>query len=376
MKILKKLLPVVIISAGLFILVFMTMLRPEPEKEEREILLPVVKTKTYSPQNIKMDVEGSGVVRSSLSIDIVSQVGGTITSVSPDMKDGGFFKKGEVLFRIDPREYKLRVQSAQAEVKRQKLALAKEKAESELAKKEWESFNKNSDSTPSDLVLRTPQLESAKSAFESAVASLKLAELNLEKTVIRAPFTGRVLTRFTGKGQFVGPGTNLASIYSQEVMEVVVSVEDKKLRWLDLNNKKPPVAEVSGFFSGKKGEWIGKVKRVAAKLDERNRLPRIIIEIPDSYNTDNPPLIPNMFVQVKMEGIEIENSFLMPEKHIHNKSLYIEKEGLLEIRNIEISAFLGENAVITGGLEENESIVVSPLSNPVNGMKVKRDGVR
>ncbi len=376
MKILKKLLPVVIISAGLFILVFMTMLRPEPEKEEREILLPVVKTKTYSPQNIKMDVEGSGVVRSSLSIDIVSQVGGTITSVSPDMKDGGFFKKGEVLFRIDPREYKLRVQSAQAEVKRQELALAKEKAESELAKKEWESFNKNSDSTPSDLVLRTPQLESAKSAFESAVASLKLAELNLEKTVIRAPFRGRVLTRFTGKGQFVGPGTNLASIYSQEVMEVVVSVEDKKLRWLDLNNKKPPVAEVSGFFSGKKGKWIGKVKRVAAKLDERNRLPRIIIEIRDSYNTDNPPLIPNMFVQVKMEGIEIENSFLMPEKHIHNKSLYIEKEGLLEIRNIEISAFLGENAVITRGLEENENIVVSPLSNPVNGMKVKRDGVR
>jgi RND family efflux transporter MFP subunit len=375
MKILKKILPFLIIFAGLFLLVFMTMLRPKPEKEEREILLPIVKTTVYSPQNIKMDVEGSGVVRSSLSINLVSQVGGTITTVSSNMKEGGFFKKGEVLFQIDLREYELRVQSAQAEVKRQELALAKEEAESELARKEWESFNKNNNSTPSDLVLRTPQLESARSSLEAAVASLKLAELNLERTVIRAPFTGRVATRFTGKGQFVGAGTNLASVYSQEVMEVVVSIEDNRLRWLDLNNKKSPVATVSGSFSGKESEWIGKVKRVAAQLDERNRLPRIIIEVPEPYKTDNPPLIPNMFVQVKMEGIEIENSFLVPEKHIHDKSLYIEKDGLLEIRKIETSGFLGENAVITEGLKENEKVVISPLSNPVNGMKVKGEEI-
>ncbi len=370
MKILKKFLPLLIVLAGLFLLIFMTMLRPKPEKEEREILLPIVKTTSYLPQNIKMDVEGSGVVRSSLSINLVSQVGGTITAVSSNMKEGGFFKKGEVLFRIDRREYELRVQSAKAEVKRQELALAKEEAESELARKEWESFNKNSGAAPSDLVLRTPQLESARSALEAAVASLRLAELNLERTVIRAPFTGRVTTRFTGRGQFVGAGTTLAAIYSQEVMEVVVSIEDNRLQWLDLNSKKPPVAKVSGFFSGKESEWTGKVKRVAAQLDERNRLPRIIIEVPDPYKTDNPPLIPNMFVQVKMEGVEIKNSFLIPGKHIHDKSLYIEKEGLLEIRKVEISGFIGGNAVITGGLKENESVVVSPLSNPVNGMKV------
>jgi len=194
------------------------------------------------------------------------------------------------------------------------------------------------------------------------------------------PFTiheipGISVARFAGKGQFVGPGTNLASVYSQEVMEVVVSVEDNKVRWLDLNKKKPPVATVSGSFSGKESKWIGKVKRVAAQLDERNRLPRIIIEIPDSYKTDNPPLIPNMFVQVKMEGIEIENSFLIPEKYIHDKNIYIEKDGLLEIRKIEVSAFIGENTVITGGLKENEKVVVSPLSNPVNGMKVKGEEI-
>ena len=245
MKIIRKFLPVVIVLSGLALLVFLTMLRPKPQKEEKIELVPIVSVQNFERTNVKMDVSGTGSVKSSLSINLVAQVPGTIVEVSKNMKDGGAFKKGEILFQIEKREYELRVQSAQAEVKRQELNLAKEESESGIAKQEWADFNKNNpDSRPNDLALRIPQLETAKAALESAIASLELAKLNLERTTITAPFSGRVVTRNSGAGQFAGAGSVLASIYSTEVMEVTVPVEDKTLKWLEITDKSHPKATV------------------------------------------------------------------------------------------------------------------------------------
>jgi multidrug efflux pump subunit AcrA (membrane-fusion protein) len=143
MKIVKKLLPFVIVLAGLILVVFMTMMRPKPEKEEKKVIVPFVETGEFVSGPVEMDVEATGTVKALNSVNVVSQVQGKVVTVSKNMKTGGFFKKGEVLFSIDPREYELRVQAAQAEVKRQELNLAREEADAQVAKNEWESFSKN-----------------------------------------------------------------------------------------------------------------------------------------------------------------------------------------------------------------------------------------
>lgn len=367
MKIIRKFLPVVIVLSGLAILVFLTMLRPKPQKEEKIELVPIVSVQNFERTNVQMDVSGTGSVKSSLSINLVAQVPGTIVEVSKNMKDGGTFKKGEVLFQIDKREYELRVQSAQAEVKRQELNLAKEESESGIAKQEWADFNKNNpDARPNDLALRIPQLETAKAALESAIASLELAKLNLERTTITAPFSGRVVTRSSGAGQFAGAGSVLASIYSTEVMEVTVSVEDKMLKWIEVTEKNHPKALITADLQGKKQNWSGVVKRVSAELDSRNRLPKLIIEV---YKNEG--LVPNMFVEVSIDGKEFENVFSVPLKYVYDSRLLIEKNGVLEIRPVLIEGISGENGVIKDGLSKDDLVITTPIRNAVNGMKIK-----
>lgn len=367
MKIIKKFLPVLIIILGLVLLVLLTVMRPKPLKEARKELVPVVAVQNFEKMNVRMDVTGTGSVRSSLSVNLVAQVPGTIVAVSKNMKEGGTFKKGETLFQIDKREYELRVQSAQAEVKRQELNLAKEESESEIAKQEWKNFNKNNpDATPNDLALRIPQLETAKAALDAATASLELAKLNLERTTVTAPFSGRVVTRNAGTGQFTGSGTVLASIYSTEVMEVIVPIEDKMLEWIDLSDKYHPAATVKADFSGKEKSWKGVVKRVSAELDSRNRLPKIIIEV---YKNEG--LVPNMFVEAVIEGREIRDAFSVPVDYIHDNALKIEKDGILEIRQVEIIGFVGENAILKEGLNPEDRVITTNIRNGVNGMKVR-----
>ena len=377
MKILKKLLPFVIVAGGLVVVVFMTMMRPKPEKEEKKVMVPYVETARFVSTPVSMDVEATGTVRALNSVNIVSQVQGKVISVSKNMKTGGFFKKGQVLFAIDPREYELRVQAAEAEVKRQELNLAREEADSEVALNEWRSFSKNNpDSEPGDLVLRKPQIATAQAAVEAAKANLDLAKLNLERTVIKAPFTGRVVSRMVGRGQVVSMGMQLASIYSEELMEVEVPLNDKKLRWIDLDGKDAPEVDVISDFSGKESIWKGKVRRMSAELQNRSRLPKLIIEVRKPYTTKNVPMLPNMFVKVVMKGRKLEKAFRVPARIVSDNKIYVEKDGNVEIRDVKVEGYLGNSAVISEGLSDGEKVIVSDLRDAVNGMKVRSEAVK
>jgi len=374
MKIVKKLLPFVIVLAGLALVVFMTMMRPKPEKEEKVAIVPYVKTTSFVSGPVSMDVEATGTVQALNSVNIVSQVQGKIISVSKNMKTGGFFKKSQTLFTIDPREYKLRVQAAQAEVKRQELNLVKEEADADVAKSEWESFSKNNpDSEPGDLVLRKPQIATAQAGLEAAQANLDLAKLNLERTVITAPFTGRVVSKMVGIGQVISMGTQLASIYSEELMEIEVPLNDKKLQWIDITGKKSPEVTVMSDFSGKKNSWKGQVKRMTAELQNKSRLPKLIIEVKRPYTTKNVPMLPNMFVKVVMEGKKLENAFKIPSRIVRDEKIYVVKDGVIEIRNVKVDGYLGDLAVISDGLKSGEKVVTSVLRDAVNGMKVRSE---
>ena len=377
MKVVKKLLPFVIVLAGLALVVFMTMMRPKPEKEEKIAIVPYVETTSFVSGPISMDVEATGTVKALNSISLISQVQGKVVSVSKNMKTGGFFKKGQVLFSIDPREYKLRVQAAQAEVRRQELNLAKEEADSEIALSEWKSFSKNNpDSEPGDLVLRKPQIATAEAGLEAAKANLDLAKLNLERTVITAPFAGRVVSKMVGIGQVVSMGTQLGTIYSEELMEVEVPLNDKKLQWIDITGKNSPEVTVSSDFAGKKNVWKGKVKRMTAELQNKSRLPKLIIEVKRPYTTKNVPMLPNMFVNVVMSGKKLENALQIPSRMVRDEKIYVVKDCIVEIRKVKIEGYLGDVAVVSEGLENGEKVVTSALRDAVNGMKVRSEATK
>ena len=168
-------------------------------------------------------------------------------------------------------------------------------------------------------------------------------------------------------------GMQLASIYSEELMEVEVPLNDKLLQWIDITGKNVPKALITSDFSGRKNLWKGNVRRMTAELQNKSRLPKLIIEVKRPYTTKNVPMLPNMFVNVTVSGKKLEKAFEIPSKIVRDEKIYIVKDGVLEIRSVKIEGYLKDMAIVSQGIEDGENVVISVLRDAVNGMKVRSE---
>ena len=182
----------ILIGGGAFI-AFMGAMRPTIETQEPQITPPTVFFEVASSQAVTLDVSTQGEVRPRTDINLTAQVSGRIESTSPAFVDGGAFEEGELLIKIEDDDYRLQVTSAGARVAQAREILSREEAESALARQDFEELGVGSN--PSDLTLRLPQLAQARANYQAAVADQRVAQLNLERTEISAPFPGRVRQR-------------------------------------------------------------------------------------------------------------------------------------------------------------------------------------
>lgn len=150
--------------------------------------------------------EFTGRFEASEQVDVRARVSGFIDKVH--FRDGSLVQKGDLLFTIDQRPYKLAVDVARAEV-------ARAKAQVELAQNEVEraeGLTQNRTITARDVDQRRANLNSAVGSLQGAEANLKNAELNLEWTEVRAPLAGRISNRRVDPGNLIAGGQSGASL--------------------------------------------------------------------------------------------------------------------------------------------------------------------
>ncbi|MHC4740255.1 MAG: hypothetical protein ACYS9Y_15205, partial [Planctomycetota bacterium] len=99
---------------GLLIFLILVKLKKPPQRVEKENPAPLVEVTQLSLRDIQMVVSGYGTVTPKVQVEIVPQVSGKVVSVNPQFKAGGFIPAGSLLLEIDPRDYELAVQQAQA----------------------------------------------------------------------------------------------------------------------------------------------------------------------------------------------------------------------------------------------------------------------
>ena len=211
-------LPVLVLMAAIVGFIAMGAFKPTPEEKEDVVKAIPVLTANTSQEDVTLSVDVQGEVQPRTKINLVPQVGGLITYMSPKFIEGGQFNKGDLLVRIEPTEFDLRVTQARAEVAQAETQLSRETSESLIARQDWEELGRSGDQSP--LSLREPQMAEAKARLASANARLAEAELQLKRTSLYAPFTGRVTIRHIDQGEFVSVGTRLGEIYSTDVMDV------------------------------------------------------------------------------------------------------------------------------------------------------------
>ena len=222
-RLLRALLPLIVIGVAGLVAVTMVRNRPEVETQAPTVEPPGVRAHLVTFETVRISVGSQGTVRPRTETQLVPQIAGRITSVSPSFVEGGFFEEGDVLLRLDRFDYEQAIVSARSQLAQARLQLAQEEAEAEVAQREWDALGRGD---PRELTLRVPQLEDARASVAAAEANVERAERDLERADVVAPYSGRVRTKSVDVGQFVTVGSPIATVYAIDVAEVGLALPD------------------------------------------------------------------------------------------------------------------------------------------------------
>lgn len=373
--VLQPLLVFGILIAGFVAAMGLSSQREAPPRTEGAVYAPLVRTLAVEAGERSVVVESNGTLRARTRVDLVPQVGGEVLSIHPGLRAGGRFEQGDVLFTIDPVDYELGRMQASAEVQAAETALVTLQAEAEAALDEWKDISPDSEAPP--LVAREPQIMEARTRVEAARASLRSAELALQRTQFRLPFAGRVVEALVDVGEVVGAGQSVGSAYSLEVFEIAVPLHQDELQWIELPDDRDgaigSVARVHAAIGGRRVELDGRAVRLEAELDSVSRLARVVVEVrPDQLEPGLAArLLPGLFVDVALEGGVLADVSPVPRGALHEGSVvWIVEEGRLRFASVEI-AFAGEREVLVTGLPRRALVVTSQLEVVTDGMQVR-----
>lgn len=368
---------VLVLILGVGVTAGMVASRSAEEQKAPEEQSTPVEVVTVSFGEATARVETTGVVAAAQEVSMVPQVAGALTMVSDQLLPGGRFVKGELLARIDSRDYQLAADQERERLQQAEVSLALEQGRQETARREWVLLGNTGE--PPDLAARKPQLRGAELALETARSGLKRAELSLSRTAIRAPFNAMVISESADIGQVVG-ASPIATLVGTDRFWVNVSVPVEQLSALDI----PGVRGDSGSkaaiiqqLGDKNLTRSGEVLRLAGQLDPQSRTATLIVAVEDPLNlqagTDpGLPMLPGAFVDVVIEGRSMAQTVTVPRVALQGGDhVWVSQDDRLARKAVTVGWRNGNDIVLTGGLEEGDQVITTPLSFPIEGMAVQ-----
>lgn len=356
---------VLLIGIGAFVLLQST--KAPAEKKDKKVHVPYVSVEAVTVEPLQLVARSQGEVMSRYETFLASEVSGVIVDITPEFVNGGIIKKGELLAQIDPFDYDVRVQQANANLASARAAFIQERAQGQVAEAEWATI---SNAKPSELGLRKPQQEQALAAVKASEAALTQAKKDLERTEIRAPFDALVRVRSISPGQFVSIGNPLGQLMDISVAEVRLPVNQGDFAIL---KNRGELAEVDfyGQSYGKDTMWKGQVVRDEGMIDADSRMTYLVAQVNDPYglHTNKPRLPFGTYVTADVKGA-IVDGVRIPRRLFVNKKLPLIKDNTLRFADVTQLKQDGKFTIVSGGLETGDLLLISTLDAPVEGMAV------
>lgn len=361
-KYMKSVIPVIIIIIMVFTIKFIMDNPPSTQKKSSSGGPKVsVEIKKLLFTDFEPSIESYGLVDAAVKTELLSEVKGKIIYVSESFKDGGTFGQGDLLLSIEDEDYQADVKIANAALILAQQNLLEEEAKAKQAKEDWERvsvFEK-----PNSLVLRIPQLASANANVEAARAQLQKAKLLLKRTKIIAPFDGRVIQKNIDISQVVPSNMILGSLYALNNVQIRLPIKNSDIKLLDLHTN--PRVNLHSTISS--NIYKGMIKRSESRIDSDSGQLYVIAQI-----QPNKEIYVGEYLKAKIQGKRLKNIILIPNDSIYQGSfVYVEKEGVLMQRPIEILWQGDEYSIIKKGLNVGDNLIVTMLGAISSGTKVK-----
>ncbi len=382
MKLLGQILfPLLIIAIGFAGYSKLKSLKPPKKSKQAKVVIPVVSIADVSPEDHTPPVRSFGTVQSYFETTLTPQVTGEIVEVSEQFKVGVMVKKGELLARIDATDYHAILAGLTATKVTAMQVLAEEEIRVKQASEDWVASGRSL-AKASDFVLRKPQLAAARANIKSAEAAEAKAKVDIERTVIRAPYDAVVLARSASLGNLANSQQSLGRLVATEKSEVRLPLSAEQFSRVKL-----PVSTTGSSESGQplnvtltspshEGlEWQGDLVRTEAVIDEANQVSYVIAEIENPYTSHTQPLAMGTFVNALIPAVAIKGAYklneaaLVNDKYVWALDTESRLQRLVAIRrqSYEGDVFL---TIETKDLTPPLKIVTRPLTNFKSGDEV------
>ena len=329
---------------------------------------------TLEAKDLTLTAPLPGRVAASSAAEVRPQVNGIIRERL--FEEGRPVEKGDALYAIDAASYEAQKAVAEAGLAQAKAALKSAMIEYDR-QQELKSRN----------VVAQQNLDSAIAARDSAEAAIKLAEANLltaeidlDRTTVRAPISGVVGLSQITQGALVtsGQASPLTVIRALDPVYVdVTQAAAEMLRWQRAGSDATFAGNIGQtvelrLTDGSTYEQKGELSAAEPHVDEQTGsiLLRLSFPNPDHF------LLPGMYVQVEMPQGLIKDAILVPQEAITRDrrgrpmAFVVTPENIVEQRTLTVQSDQGANWVVTEGVASGEMVIVAGLQKVSAGMTV------
>lgn len=362
----KTLFFALIIAIAAVLAMGLSRLKPETPRRELNNLPPLVNTFELRQSAESFVIESQGTVRPRTETVLSAEISGTIVEISPKMIAGGVFAKDEVLMRVDPANYTVAVERAEALLQQRQIEF------DGAAKLRTQGYRAET------------ELAAAAAALASAKADLVSARRNLERSYIRLPYEGMIRSKEADIGQFVSPGTRLGVAFATDTAEVRLPLTDRDLAFVEIpsaseiaqtGSAKGPAVILRAVKEGEPAEWQARIVRSEGVVDEKSRVTYVVAQVLDPYrlHSDGVPLPVGTFVSASIRGITKAGVIRVPRGAVRgaNELLMVDHENRIMIRAVDVLRADSEFAYVGAGVSAGDRVVTTSIEAPTDGMLVR-----
>lgn len=382
----RVLIPIGILVGGIAFAVLLVRNPTVVEEAAPEVIPVSVRVLEVQSESVQLVVESQGKVQASQMASVSAPVAGPVEWISPAMEAGGFVAQGETLLRLESSDFE--TARARSEASLQQARAEATHASNELSRiEELAEKRLASDSQLQD-ARRLAAVNAARLA--DAEASYRQAELDLQRTDIKAPFDAVIQSRDVELGQYVNRAQSVAVLLGADEVEVRIPLAIRQLGYLDvplglrgeLSGAMAPDVTLSGLYGGKEYSWNGKLVRTEAAIDANSNTVQTIIKVEQPVQKDTKnvwgaveqiPLPIGLYVRAEIAGKRVDDLIALPRTVMRNNNqvLVVDSENKMFYRTVEIYRLEEDRVLISGGLLPGEFICISPIQAVVNGMSVQ-----
>lgn len=279
------------------------------------------------------NLEVTGSIEANEAVALRSEVSGIVTGIY--FKEGSNINKGSTLVKINDRDIQAQLREV---LTRQKLSANNENRAKQLLEKG---------------AISQEEYDTSLAELEALKSQVQLIRAQLAKTIIVAPFSGKVGLRNISVGEYLTPNTTIANLLSTNPVKISFSIPEKYVSQLNTNSS------ISFNIDGNNKTFTAKVFAIEPGINEQTRTLQIKALAPNANNE----LLPGSFAKVKLALASIKDAILIPTEAVipvlKGKVVYISKNGKAQQVPIETGTRTADQILVLSGLNVGDTVLTT-----------------